>query len=86
MLEENGFKIVEMKEDGGLGTFFGHQISTIVLAFFWGVPIINYLVFFSNKLIFIRLCRLFDLLFDRRKIFASGYVCVATKERNGRMA
>lgn len=79
LLKNAGFEIVELTPQGGIFSFLGHQFSTIFVCLFWHIPIIKKLVFFINKWFCVKPCYLLDKCFDKKKILASGYTCVAKK-------
>lgn len=82
VLESTGFEILEITATGGLFSFLGHQISTVVVCLSWHIPVVKRVVFFLNKWLCVKLCYWLDQVFDKGKIFALGYLCVA-KKRNG---
>ena len=77
ILENNGFKVLDIKARGGLFSFLGHQFSTIFLCIFWHLPILKNITFFINKWISVKFSYLLDNLIDPGKIFALGYTVVA---------
>jgi SAM-dependent methyltransferase len=79
ILAQHNFSIMELKIRGGLFSFLGHQISTIILGIFWSVPIVNKLVFLLNSFLVTRLCFHLDKITDKSGIFAAGYSVVAKK-------
>ena len=81
LLESAGFNILGITPEAGIFSFLGHQFSTIFVCLFWHIPILKRIVFFVNQWLCVRLCYLLDKVFDKRKIFALGYTCVAQKDR-----
>lgn len=79
LLESNGFSILEIKESGGIATFLGHQISTIILLPMWHIASVRKILFFFNKWFIVIPCNWIDRFIDKKKIFALGYICVAKK-------
>ncbi len=83
LLENAGLEVLEITPQGGIFSFLGHQFSTIFVCLFWHIPIIKRIVFFINKWLCLKPCCLLDKVFDKEKIFALGYICVAQKRRQG---
>ncbi len=81
LVEQAGLKVELIESRGGLWSFFGHQISTLILGLVWGLPIIKNLALFLNSWLVTRLCYYLDRLLDRDGIFASGYTIVARRTR-----
>lgn len=81
LLEDAGFKVVEINAVGGIFSFLGHQFSTFFICLFWHIPVIKHIVFFINKWLCVRFCHFLDKILDKNQIFASGYTCVALKSR-----
>jgi SAM-dependent methyltransferase len=79
LLENEGFEVSEIKKKGGVLTFLGHQISTILLSTVWPVPGLRQVAWFWNKWLITQLCYGMDRLFDGSGAFALGYVGVARK-------
>jgi hypothetical protein len=71
--------VVEIHRKGGLVSFLGHQVSTLVLSTVWPVAVLRKPVWFLNKWLVTRLCYRVDSVSDRSGIFALGYVAVARK-------
>jgi SAM-dependent methyltransferase len=76
LFDETDFKTLKITPYGGLFSFLGHQVSTFFLCSCWHIPIIKNIVFFINKWFCVKSCYLLDKIFDKKKIFALGYVCV----------
>lgn len=79
MLEAAGFEILQIEVRGGLLTFLGHQISTVILGVTWSVPIIKNIAWFFNKWLITILFNKVDNLINTTKIFPAGYSVVARK-------
>ena len=79
LLENAGFKIIEINVRGGIFSFLGHQFSTLFVCLFWHIPVIKHIVFFINKWLCVRFCNFIDKTFDKNHILACGYTCVAQK-------
>ncbi len=79
LLEKAGFHVILLKPTGGLFCFLGHQVSSIFLLPIWHISILKDVAFQINKWFIVKLCYVVDNLFDKKKIFALGYVCVAEK-------
>jgi len=79
LLEKAGFEVLEVRRKGGLISFLGHQVSTLLLSAVWPVPGLRQLAWFLNKWLITRPCYVMDTLVDSSGIFALGYVGVARK-------
>ncbi|MBA64831.1 MAG: hypothetical protein CMG55_03415 [Candidatus Marinimicrobia bacterium] len=77
LLNQNGFKVLEILPRGGLFSFLGHQFSNIFLSIFWHIPIIKDIAFFINKWFCVLLSYFLDKHLDKNKLFALGYTVVA---------
>ncbi len=80
LLSKAGFVVKEIQVKGSLFTFLGHQISTILLAIFVGVPVIKDIVYFLNEFLVARFFYWIDRIVDPGGIFACGYAVHAKKE------
>jgi hypothetical protein len=80
LLEQAGFTITHLHERGGIFSFLGHQISTIILGTVWSVPVIQEIAWFLNSWLITRFCYQLDLIFNPSGIFTLGYTVVATKQ------
>jgi SAM-dependent methyltransferase len=79
LLEQAGFTVVHLSGRGGLFSFLGHQVSTIVLGSVWSVPILKEVAWFLNSWLVTRLCYRLDLILGLGDVFAAGYSGVAVK-------
>jgi len=80
LFETSGFHVVSIQPAGGIFCFLGHQLSTMFLLPVWHIPILKNLVWGINKWLIVKPCYACDKLFDKNKIFASGYTCVVRKQ------
>jgi len=83
LLENANLEVLELTPQGGIFCFLGHQFSTIFVGLFWHIPIIKKIVFFINKWLCVKPCYWLDKVFDKEKIFALGYICIARKRKQG---
>jgi SAM-dependent methyltransferase len=79
LLEQAGLELVELQKRGGLFTFIGHQVSTVVIGLTWGVPVLKDIAWFINSWLVTRLCYRLDAGLDPAGLFAQGYTAVARK-------
>jgi SAM-dependent methyltransferase len=79
ILESAGFQIVALEKRGGLFSFLGHQISTLVLGLIWNVRFVRSTVWFLDSWLITRACYGLDQVLDRAGLFAIGYSVVACK-------
>jgi SAM-dependent methyltransferase len=80
LFESSGFEMISIEPRGGLFCFLAHQVSLVLLLPIWHVPLLKRLIFFANKLLFVRAVCLFDGMLDKSKVFALGYTCVVRKK------
>jgi len=79
ILEEAGFEVLEIHAKGGIFSFLGHQISTLLLGMVWPVWGIRQVVRFLNKWFITHLLYEIDRAAKTSDLFALGYVGVARK-------
>lgn len=79
VLEQAGFTIIHLTPRGGLFSFLGHQVSTILLSTVWHLPFVRRILWFLNSWFITRLCYMLDTTLNQSGIFAAGYTVVATK-------
>ncbi len=79
LFEHAGFKVISIIPRGGLFSFLGHQLSTILLCLTWNIPLLRSVSWVLNKYMLVRGVYFLDQITDREKIFALGYTCVFEK-------
>lgn len=79
LLESAGFEVDLVRQRGGLLTFLGHQVSTVLLTTTWRVPVLRQAAWTLNKWLVTRLSYAVDSRLDRSGLFAMGYTAVARK-------
>lgn len=79
MLENGGFRIIVLEKRGGLFSFIGNQVATLVLSLFWRVPVMNGIVWFINSWVVTRWSYWLDAILDPSGVYAIGYTAVASK-------
>ncbi len=78
MLEGAGFAVLSLESHGSVGSFLGHQVSSILLGLTWHIPVVRWLVFAVNALAVVAPARLLDLVLGTRgELLTTGYVVVA---------
>lgn len=80
LLAQAGFDCVVIERRGGLFSFLGHQVATILLGIVWGIPLLKQVVWCLNSWLVTRLCYTLDTVTDRGGVFAAGYSAVARKK------
>lgn len=80
LLTQAGFTVVETKTKGGLFTFLGHQLSSVVLSLAWGLPALRPIVWALNKWLLTLGCYWLDQVTGSASTFPLGYVVVARKK------
>jgi SAM-dependent methyltransferase len=83
LLEQAGFQMLELQRRGGLFTFIGHQLSTILIGITWPIPLLRNIAWFLNSWLVTRLCYWLDGWLDKAGIFAQGYTAAASKPCRG---
>lgn len=79
LLEQAGFEVLDIVQKGGLFSFLGHQISTLVLGLAWPVPGLRQTAWSLNRLLVTVPCCELDRIFRWSRLFALGYVAVGRK-------
>jgi len=80
LLEHSNMKLCEVKCRGGLLSFIDHQISSLFVCFFWGIPLIKWIVFWLNKWILVKPITLIEKITGRKRLMPTGYICIGQKE------
>lgn len=80
LLERAGFNLVALEKRGGLLSFLGHQLSTLMLSIVWSIPVLKDVVWFLNSWFITRACYRVDRILDRSGLFAMGYTAVAYRK------
>ncbi|NJK98227.1 MAG: class I SAM-dependent methyltransferase [Chloroflexia bacterium] len=78
-LEDAGFKIIEIQTRGGLFSFIGHQVSSVLISSFYHIPVMKNIIYYINKFFIIYPCVILDRISDGKKRLAAGYTCVVKK-------
>lgn len=79
LTKKAGFLQPSITPAGGLFSLLGHIPSTAVMNLTFGIPVLHIVVRTLNRL-WVRLVGFCDNAFEKKKIFALNYVCIATKE------
>jgi SAM-dependent methyltransferase len=79
LLESAGFELIVLEKRGGLFSFLGHQVATIVLGVCWGVPVLKTIAWFLNSWLITRLSYQLDQWLDPSGVYAMSYTAVAMK-------
>lgn len=79
LLESQGFEILMIEPKGGLFSFLGHQISTVIVSVAWTHPVLRRATWFANKWLVTLPCYHLDRAWSGSETFALGYVAVARK-------
>lgn len=78
MLEKSGFEVEEIIPAGGLISFLGHILSTILINPTAGIPGLNKLAYILNKL-YVTIIVHVDNSLEKKKIYALNYIAVGKK-------
>src|SRR3990170_749317 len=79
LLMRNGFEVASVEHRGGLCSFLGHQVSTLLLGVAWGVPLVREIAWHLNSWLVTRPLYAADRFLDPSGVFAMGYTAVACK-------
>jgi SAM-dependent methyltransferase len=79
LLARAGLEVVELHAKGGLFSFLGHQVATVLLALAWSLPPLQRPLLFANQWLVTRPCVALDRLIHTAATFPQGYVAVAAK-------
>ena len=79
MLQDAGLLVISIYTRGGLFSFWGHQLSTLLLSALWPIPGLRQVAWLLNRWLITYLCYNIDRLCDPSGLFALGYVSVARK-------
>lgn len=82
LLESAGFQVDILDKRGGLCSFLGNQIATVLLGLFWRVPILKEVIWFLNSWLVTRLAYKLDGVLDPTGVYAMGYTAVAYKSES----
>jgi SAM-dependent methyltransferase len=79
LLEDAGFQVDNIRPVGGLLTFITHQMSTMLLALVWGIPVLRQLLFALNGLFLVQLVSVLDRILPGNDLFAVNYLAIALR-------
>ncbi len=79
VLEGGGFEVLAVADRGGLFTFLGHQLSTVIVSAAWLLPAVRRAVWTFNRLAVTLPCYWLDRLLHTAALFPVGWVVVARK-------
>jgi SAM-dependent methyltransferase len=82
MLEAVGFQVVRLEKRGGLFSFVGNQVATVVLGLTWRIPLVGGIAWLLNRWLVTSMCYELDAVFDPSGVFAMGYTAVACKGKS----
>jgi len=80
LLEQGELIVLSVNKRGGVFSFIGHQIATLLLGMVWHIPVVKDVAWFVNSWVFTRACYRLDQLLDAGGTMAMGYSAVAIKK------
>jgi hypothetical protein len=83
LLEERGFRVLEIREAGGLVSFLSHLLSLGLMTTLGSLPGLTRLVWGLNYIILVKGAGLVDFVFGLRSICPCNYVVLAQKTDGG---
>lgn len=84
LLAEGELEVVSLQPKGGLFTFLAHQLSTLLLAVAWTIPLLKVPLLVFNRWVLVLGAYYGDRLLGTAATFPQGYVVVARKGERGR--
>lgn len=75
---DSGFEVLELKEIGGIFSFLGYIIGTILISISWRIPLLNWITYWINYLMQIFIL-IFEIIIKTEKIFPFNYSLVIKK-------
>jgi SAM-dependent methyltransferase len=82
VLTKAGFEPLEIVHCGGILSFVGHQLSTILVCLCWGIPVIQQLAFTLNRFLLVYPLVWLDKWIDQKGLVPLVYVCAARASRD----
>ena len=79
LLGREGFEVISLEHRGGLCSFIGHQMSTMLLGIAWSLPVIRQIAWHLNRWLITSPLYFADRYLDPSGLFAMGYTAVARK-------
>ena len=79
LLESNGFEVVRLTTAGGLLTFIAHPFSFVITTVFWRVPLVRWLAWTVNLLLFVYPAALLDRLLQTARKWPTNIIAVGRK-------
>ncbi|MFQ5555750.1 MAG: class I SAM-dependent methyltransferase [Acidimicrobiia bacterium] len=80
LLGRSGFTSIDIAAYGSVGSFVGHQVSTVALGTTWHVPVVRWVALALNALVVVLPARGLDRLLGRlTERFPVGYTVVARR-------
>jgi SAM-dependent methyltransferase len=79
LCERAGFEVEEIVPTASVLTFLGHQVSSLLVAGSWGVPVLREVVLVMNLLVIVLPCYWLDRLLMPADKLPAGYVVLARK-------
>ena len=79
ILKECGFKIIDIRERGGIFSFISHQFSTVLITVTLKLPILNIIIYALNKYFIVIPTYYLDKLFNLGKRLPVGYTVLVKK-------
>jgi SAM-dependent methyltransferase len=81
LLVRQGFVVEEVTPIASVCSFLGHQVSTVLVAGTWRIPVLRDIVFALNLVAIVLPCYWLDRFLMPRRKLPAGYVAVALKQR-----
>lgn len=79
LLDQAGFKVINIQSKGGIFSFLGHYIAILLLSTSWNLKLVRKLALLIVKHILTPLCYKLDKVIDIRDSLPLGYIVVAQK-------
>ena len=79
MLDQAGFRVVEITPTASIFSFLGHQVSTALVCGVWHIPVLKHLAFWLNAVAVTLPCYYLDRLAGTSELYPLGYIVTADK-------
>jgi SAM-dependent methyltransferase len=79
LFENEGFSTDLVQPVGGIFSFLGHQLSTLLVCSVWHIPVLRQVVFTLNRFLVVRGCFFLDGLLKTGRVLPLGFLGVFKK-------
>jgi SAM-dependent methyltransferase len=76
LAQDCGLEVVKVRPVGGPLSFLGHQVSTLLVAATWGLPVLRWIAFWLNYALVVRPAPVLDRLLGMERLAPMGVLAV----------